>query len=81
MKKLITLALGLSMIGVGAQAADAENSKPASQATQQAHEKVLARLPFENMEDFELAQRGLLARPDSLVVKNADGTAIWDMTR
>ncbi len=81
MKKLITLALGLSMIGTLAQAAEGQNSKPASPATQQAHEKVLARLPFENMDDFELAQRGLLAKPDSLIIKNAEGTVIWDMTR
>ena len=41
---------------------------------------MLDRLPFENTEDFELATRGQLAKPEALVIKDANGRVVWDMT-
>ena len=78
MKQLV---LGLALAGLvgGAQAHDFK-PKPASEATKAAHQKVIERLPFENTKDFELASRGLLKRPDQLVIKNAEGRVVWDMT-
>jgi alkyl sulfatase BDS1-like metallo-beta-lactamase superfamily hydrolase len=88
MKIIIQLAFGLCLVAGAAANADkgvglASNVeiKPASEATKQAHEKVLKRLPFENVKDFELAQRGLLAKPDALLIKDAKGGVVWDMTR
>ena len=63
----------------GAVAADM-NAKAPSAATKAAHEKVLDRLPFENTEDFKLATRGQLAKPEALVIKDATGRVVWDMT-
>jgi len=55
-------------------------AKVPSAATKAAHEKVLDRLPFENTEDFKLATRGQLAQPEALVIKDATGRVVWDMT-
>ena len=83
MKSLLTfvLATGLAAtpLTTGAMAEDF-SQKAATDATRAAHEKVIKRLPFENMEDFKLATRGLLAKPDNLVIKNAEGRVVWDMT-
>ena len=55
--------------------------KPASQATKQAHNEVLEKLPFENRDDFELSRRGLLAKEDNLIIKNDTGQVVWDMSK
>ena len=78
MKKFIAFGVAVALMG-SAHAHDMKQ-KPASDATKAAHEKVLARLPFENTKDFELASRGLLKRPDELVIKNTEGNVVWDMT-
>ena len=54
--------------------------KPATQATKEAQAQVLTSLPFDNTKDFELAKRGLIARPDPLIIKNDNGDVIWDMS-
>ncbi len=54
--------------------------KPATQATKEAQAQVLTSLPFDNTEDFKLAKRGLIARPDPLIIKNDNGEIIWDMS-
>ena len=54
--------------------------KPATQATKEAQAKVLTSLPFDNTEDFNLAKRGLIARPDPLIIKRDNGEIIWDMS-
>ena len=83
MKSLLTFALATGLaatpLTTGAMAEDFAQ-KAATDATRAAHEKVIERLPFENMEDFKLATRGLLAKPDNLVIKNAEGRVVWDMT-
>ena len=78
MKHFIALGWPLGMLGA-AEAHDFK-PKPASEATKAAHEKVIERLPFENTKDFELASRGLLKRPDELVIKDTKGRVVWDMT-
>lgn len=62
-------------------AALAQDRNDASDATHLANQAVLQSLPFDDTEDFELVERGLVARPDSLVIRNASGRAIWDMDR
>ena len=54
--------------------------KPATQATKKAQAQVLTSLPFDNTEDFKLAKRGLIARPDPLIIKDDNGEVIWDMS-
>ena len=56
------------------------NSKVPSEATKAAHKEVIAKLPFENTEDFKLAQKGLLAKPDALIIQDKSGRVVWDMT-
>jgi alkyl sulfatase BDS1-like metallo-beta-lactamase superfamily hydrolase len=52
---------------------------PASAHTRTLHDASLSELPFEDREDFEDAQRGLIATTPSLVLRNAQGRAVWDM--
>lgn len=56
-----------------------EKPKPPTEATKAWNKKIQEALPFSNKEDFELASRGLIARPDNLQIKDAKGNVIWDM--
>ena len=78
MKTQITFLFAV-LFSTSAFAADMTDKAP-SETTKAAHEKVLDRLPFENTEDFDLATRGLLAKPEALVIKDAEGRVVWDMT-
>lgn len=53
--------------------------KGASEATQAANRSVLDALPFDNRDDFEDAKRGLIARPDTLTITDANGQVVWDL--
>ncbi|UPW17531.1 MBL fold metallo-hydrolase [Agarivorans sp. TSD2052] len=57
----------------------ATEAKPASDFTKKANAAVLEALPFNDTEDFENAQRGFIAQPDTLTIKSADGTVVWDL--
>ena len=46
--------------------------------TTAANQAVLAELPFADRQDFEDAQRGLIASPQSLVVLGAEGDLLWN---
>lgn len=50
----------------------------AEPATVQANRAWLARLPFEDKQDFEDAWRGFIARSTEAVIKTADGRVAWD---
>ena len=54
-------------------------SKLATDATKAANQAVLDSLPFADRADFEDAQRDLIARPDTLTIKNANGDVVWDL--
>ncbi len=61
--------------------ADAQGHTAPTQATIDANQRVLNELPFDNMEDFEQANRGLIAREESLQVKapkNAPNEFTWN---
>ncbi|MCV7159709.1 MBL fold metallo-hydrolase [Mycolicibacterium brisbanense] len=36
-------------------------------------------LPFNERSDFEDARRGMIARPDTLTIKDANGNVVWDL--
>lgn len=55
------------------------NPKPASEATKAANQKLVDTLPFDDTADFDDAKRGLIARPDTLTIKDANGTVVWDL--
>ncbi|BDY05007.1 alkyl sulfatase dimerization domain-containing protein [Ferrimonas sp. YFM] len=74
--------MGLSTLllsPLSAMAEDQVSAKPATKYTQEANAKVLKTLPFSDREDFDNASRGLLARPDTLTIKNANGDVVWDL--
>lgn len=52
---------------------------PASAHTRALRAASLRELPFEDREDFEDAQRGLIATAPSLVLRDARGRVVWDM--
>jgi alkyl sulfatase BDS1-like metallo-beta-lactamase superfamily hydrolase len=53
--------------------------RAASAHTRALHGASLGELPFEDREDFEDAQRGLIATAPSLVLRDARGRVVWDM--
>ncbi|MEO1847680.1 MAG: alkyl sulfatase dimerization domain-containing protein, partial [Pseudomonadota bacterium] len=69
----------LLALGTGVPVTAAADSKPATKYTIEANRSVLNTLPFQDQQDFEDAQRGLIARPETLTIKSADGTVVWDL--
>lgn len=74
-----TLTLACTLIGFNAAAQQPIPSKPATAATRAANDAVLKSLPFGDRSDFDDAQRGLIARPDTLTIKNTKGDVVWDL--
>lgn len=56
-----------------------QRGQAATEATKAANADVLKSLPFNDRSDFEDAQRNLIARPDTLTIKDADGNTVWDL--
>jgi alkyl sulfatase BDS1-like metallo-beta-lactamase superfamily hydrolase len=56
-----------------------EEAKPATIHTIKANKSVLESLPFSDRQDFENAQRGFIAKPDVVTIKNAEGRTVWDL--
>ena len=54
-----------------------EANAPTSMITS-AHAEHMDSLPFDDVRDFEDADRGFLGRLDPCVVKAADGRVVWD---
>lgn len=57
---------------------DAQGHSAATAHTARANQELAQRLPLDDPRDFEDAGRGLIAKPDSLVVKMDDGRVVWD---
>lgn len=53
--------------------------KPATDATRRANAAMARTLDFADRQDFEDAERGLVARPDTLTIRNDEGRVVWDM--
>lgn len=49
-----------------------------SSFVRQTHQEALLHLPFEDVQDFEDAQRGFIARSAHTVVRNEQGDVVWD---
>src|SRR5262245_11962852 len=53
--------------------------KPATEATKAANHAVQQYLNFNDRTDFDDATRGLVAKPNTLTIKDAKGTVVWDL--
>ena len=73
--------LEINRLSAEAVQTDQSSSKGASEFTKKMHDQVLRKLPFEDLEDFELAKKGLLAKEEKLIIRNENGKIIWDMTQ
>lgn len=62
-----------------ASAACAKAPQDATPATKQVNAAVLKELNFADREDFEDAQRGLIAAPAEMVIKDTDGHEVWNL--
>lgn len=60
--------------------ADEHGFTAATEATIAANKAFADSLPFHNTEDFEQANRGLVAQEDDLLITNADGKPVWAMS-
>ncbi|GAS87066.1 alkyl/aryl-sulfatase [Mycolicibacterium brisbanense] len=65
--------------GGGGQITTDNTVKGATEATKAANKKVMDSLPFNERSDFEDARRGMIARPDTLTIKDANGNVVWDL--
>ncbi len=64
----------------GAQSsAESAEPKPASSATIAANKAVADYLNFNDKQDFEDAQKGLIEAPETLTIKNDKGDVVWDL--
>jgi len=67
----IILITGSTMVSAG--------PKPATKYTIDANQAVLESLPFSDKKDFEDAQRGFIARPDTVSIRDSAGNLVWDL--
>lgn len=74
-----TLTFAFMLSSSLALAQDPPSSKPATGATKAANEAVLKALPFNDTSDFEDAQRGFIAKPDTLTIMGPAGAPAWDL--
>jgi len=75
----LILACGAALFAPSAFAAGADAAKDAAAATQQANAAVLKELDFADREDFEDAQRGLVAPPAGAIIKSDAGQEVWNL--
>ena len=79
MTRIRLIAAAIAALGVTTAVFAATPSKPATPFTKQANQQVLQELPFADKQDFEDAQRGLIAREDVVTIKDAKGNVVWDL--
>ena len=79
LKRLALLGTFNALFLAASAQAEPAPSKPATQVTKAVNQAVLQALPFSDMKDFENAQKGFIARPDSLTIKDASGKVVWDL--
>src|SRR3972149_4049489 len=80
----ISLCLALSMslmFGCAGPMAITSAPKGAIQGTGEAPSKFLRSLPADDQEEFELAQRGLIASEPAVDIRTREGKPVWDMKR
>lgn len=84
MKKIVALSSMALLAACGSsqmateQGADEHGFTAPTQHTLEANQKVAERLPLADQTDYEDAARGLIASPESLIVKNSNGENVWN---
>jgi alkyl sulfatase BDS1-like metallo-beta-lactamase superfamily hydrolase len=53
----------------------------ATELTQQFNAAIAQKLPFHDRQDFEDAARGLVAPAPAVIIRDSDGSTVWDMTQ
>ena len=69
----------IAALGSAGLACAQTQPKPATEATKAANRALQQYLNFNDREDFENATRGFIGRPDTLTIRNAQGTVVWDL--
>lgn len=70
---------GSSSSAGGQAALTSGEAKPATEATIAANKALADYLDFDDKQDFEDAQKGLIDAPETLTIKNDKGDVVWDM--
>ncbi|MCJ8168133.1 alkyl/aryl-sulfatase [Atopomonas sediminilitoris] len=78
MKKTALALAVASFVTLPALAYNAEQ-KPATEHTKQFQTELRGTLPFADKKDWELAEKGFIAREENLEIKNADGKVVWEL--
>jgi len=84
MKKIVALSSITLLVACGSnqlpteQGADEYGFTAPTEHTLKANQAVAERLPLDDQTDYQDAARGLIATPDSLIVKNAAGENVWN---
>ncbi|KRE24016.1 hypothetical protein ASE66_01765 [Bosea sp. Root483D1] len=73
------LSIGILSATAVAQQPQPTAPKPATEATKAANRALQQSLNFNDRQDFEDATRGLIAKPDTLTIKNDKGAVVWDL--
>ncbi|MDG9924299.1 MULTISPECIES: alkyl sulfatase dimerization domain-containing protein [unclassified Pseudomonas] len=79
LQRLCAAGLTSALLASAIAQASPAPTQPASAATQLANQAVLNQLPFADKQDFENAQRGFIAKPETLTIKDANGKVVWDL--
>lgn len=73
----IALALGITLVSCAGSASVDNSVKDASEKTKEANESVYTMLDFEDEQEKKFAEKGLLAAPKTLELKDKRGKVIW----
>jgi len=76
--KNISIVLCLFLMACSDQSVSGD-TKGATESTKKAQQSVRQTLPFDDVEDFSLIEKGLLAKPDELIVKDDAGNVVWEL--
>jgi alkyl sulfatase BDS1-like metallo-beta-lactamase superfamily hydrolase len=77
--KFHTLALYSTLLLSSAVVDANTNKKPATKFTIEQQKKVLASLPFDDIKDFALSEKGLIKRPEQVTIKDGTGKVVWEL--
>lgn len=78
--KLTNITVGLAAAWLSSViAAEPTAPQPASAETRGANLAFGRDLPFDDVDDFANARRGLIARPDSVDIRKTDGQPVWNL--
>ncbi len=76
---ILILVLIAFICGTELALGEEDRTKPATETTRKSNAKWLESLPFHDKSDFEDAQRGLIARKPSTLIRDAQGRTVWNM--